>query len=49
MFAETGEQAVPDDVRETVEAIQQMGPPAMADSDGVTIRQIATKSCSSWR
>lgn len=43
MFAETGEQAVAADVRETVEAIQQMGPPAMADGDGVTIRQIATK------
>jgi hypothetical protein len=46
MFAETGEQAVPADVRETVEAIQQMGPPAMADGDGVTIRQIATKLAS---
>lgn len=43
MFAETGEKAVPAEVRETVEAIQQMGPPAMADGDGVTIRQIATK------
>jgi hypothetical protein len=26
-----------------VEAIQQMGPPATADGDGVTIRQITTK------
>jgi hypothetical protein len=43
MFAETGERAVPADVRETVEAVQQMGPPAMADGDGVTVRQIATK------
>jgi hypothetical protein len=43
MFAETGGQAVPADVRETVEAIQQMGPPATADGDGVTIRQITTK------
>ncbi len=46
MFAETGEKAVPADVRETVEAIQQMGPPAMADGDGVTIHQIATKLAS---
>jgi hypothetical protein len=43
MLAETGEQAVAADVRETVEAVQQMGPPAMADGDGVTIHQIAAK------
>jgi hypothetical protein len=43
VFAETGEQAIAPDVRETVEAIQQMGPPAMADGNGVTIRQITTK------
>lgn len=46
MFAETGEKAMPADVRETVEAIQQMGPPAMADGDGVTIHQIAAKLAS---
>ncbi|MGB2710821.1 MAG: hypothetical protein WBC33_04835 [Conexibacter sp.] len=46
MFAETAEEAVPADVRETVEAIQQMGPSALADGDGVTIRQITTKLAS---
>jgi hypothetical protein len=47
LYAENVEQAVPAEVRELVQAVQQMGPDGHADGDGVSIAQIQSKLASS--
>ena len=47
IYAENVEQAVPAEVRELVQAVQQMGPDGRADGDGVSIAQIQSKLASS--
>lgn len=47
VYAENVEQAVPTEVRELVQAVQQMGPDGHADGDGVSIAQIQSKLANS--